>query len=244
MPHLHAHAGAGGPEAGLPARRVEADRGGGGHALEELAGRRGGQHGQGVGAGEGGVGEVHHLQVGAFGLHEGGHQAEVVVLHEHRGPLGRGFVHDGGEEPVELPVGVPGPEPAVVEAGPARQVEEVMVQEPQRGVRHHVVGHAVGVLVGLDRHEAQAPLGHEPLGGGPPIGVGHGARHPGGAAPLELGMQGGGQPARRTGRDRSAVVVQGERQRTAVGGDHEVRAHVPTLPPRLQQPPPRATMAT
>ena len=226
-------------------------RGGGRHALEDLACHRRGQHPQRVGAGEGRVGEVDGVEVGPLFGEQSGQEAEVVVLHQDGRPVGGGGVHDRREEQlVELAVGLPGPGPVVVEAWSPGQVEEVMVQEPQRGVRHDVVGHAVDVAVGLHGEQVQPALGHEPFGGRLAIGVGHGARHPGRPAPLELGMQRGGQPARGAGGHGTAVVVQRDESgprfetmtRSAFKGNRPLSyADDPT--PRLRGTLRRATMA-
>ncbi len=78
-------------------------------------------------------------------------QREVVVLHEHGVALARPLRDHVGHGPVVGPVAVPGRPPVAVEAGPVRQVEEVVVAVPERRVGDDVVGLAVGLVVDDDR---------------------------------------------------------------------------------------------
>ena len=57
------------------------------------------------------------VEVGPLLGQHAGKEAEVVVLHEHRGTLGRRRVHDLREQLVELAVRLPGGGEVVVEAG-------------------------------------------------------------------------------------------------------------------------------
>ncbi len=149
-----------------------------GQPFEQLHGHGVGQHPEPVGPGERGVGEVDRDQVGSsLGQHRP-QQAQVVVLHQHhrvRGRLGRDGLGEGLVDPSE---GVPGPGEVPVEAGSAGQLPQAVVQEPERGVAHHVIGHAV--VLGIEGQQG----GVQPLGLGatrarrPPVALGHGRGHP------------------------------------------------------------------
>ena len=118
-------------------------------------------------------------------------------------------------------VRVPRLPPAPVDAGPAGQVEQAVVQEPQRGVGDHVVGHAV--LVGVDRQRPHAEaLGlDDPLLGRLAVGVGHGGRDPGRAAGRRRRARGSTQPAGAPLGLQLAVVVPRERDGPAVRHDDD-----------------------
>ena len=131
-----------------------------------------------------------HRQIRSCLREHARHEGEVVILHQHHRRISRGTAHRFGEQPVQVAVGVPGLGEPAIHLRPTRGIEEVMVREPQRGVRHHVVSHLISLRIGLDHHKAEATFGHEPVFGGHPVGVGHRARHPGGPTPLEYGMKG------------------------------------------------------
>ena len=145
-----------GPEARLPLVAVEAARRVAGHAVEQLGHHVVGQHAEHVGRGEGRVQEVHGAQVGARLGQHAPEEREVVVLHEHGVTPARPGHHHVGHGPVVGPVALPGHAPVPVEAGPVRQVEEVVVAVPERRVGHDVVGLAVGLVVDHHRHAGRA----------------------------------------------------------------------------------------
>ena len=169
-----------GPMLGVKAAGAEAGQPG-----QELAGGVVGEHAQHVRVGEGDVAEVDRAQVGPpLGQHPA-QQREVVVLHQDRGRVG-GFGADHvGHGPVVGAVAGPGRMPVPVEAGPAGKVEEVVVDVPEGGVGHDVVGHAVGLGVDGDRAQGERRIEHaagrhrglvgRAHGHGDPHGVGVGA---------------------------------------------------------------------
>ena len=165
------------------------------HAVEQLRPHVVGQHRQHVGRGEGRVQEVHRAQVRPrLGQHPP-QQREVVVLHEDGVALARPGRHDVGHGPVVGPVALPRLPPMAVEARPVRQVEEVVVAVPERGVRYHVVGLAVGLVVDDDGEQIEPVLVHEALGDRLAVRRPHRHRGPRRAAPRQDPVQGGGQPA-------------------------------------------------
>ena len=171
------------------------------------------------GIGEGRVQEVHRAQVGPLLGQHPPEQREVVVLHEHGVALARPCHDHVGHGPVVGPVALPGGPPVAVEAGPVRQVEEVVMDVPQRRVGDDVVGLPVGVVVDHDRDEVEPVLGHEPPGDGLAVGRPHRHRGPRRAAAREEPVQRGGQPARRRRRHERAVGPRPEAERAAVGDD-------------------------
>ena len=206
-------------EAGLPLVAVEAAGAVAGHAVEQLGRHVVGQHLEDGRRSERRVQEVHGAQVGpALGEHPT-EQREVIVLHRHDvafvGPR-----HDGvGHGAVVGPVALPRDPPVAVEARPVRQIEEMVVDVPQRRVGHDVVGLAVRVVVDLDGDEVEPVEVHEPPGHGLAVRRPHRHRGPRGAGPRQQAVDRGGQSA--AGRDRNelAVAPGAERQRPPVGDD-------------------------
>jgi hypothetical protein len=175
--------------------------------------------------------EVADLHVRPPGPDEGGHELQLVVVHPHAAALGD-RLHRGIREPlVDLPVGVP---PLAVEL---RRHDDVVVQRPQRPVRHALVVELDLVGRQVDRDEVHA-LGVERLEGGGVagragpadpgcIGRAHDRRErgdqpAGGAAPPPAG--GVGADAGLVG----VLVVDGI-DRETVGHHHEVVAAVVTF---------------
>jgi hypothetical protein len=102
----------------------------------------------------------------------------VVVLDEHN-VTGRRHLDDAiGERAIDGDVGVPRLPEAVVETGAAREVEQPVMQEPQRRVRHDVV--VEPVLPGIDGEQLQVDVRNRGCARGRrrPVVVGHGGRHP------------------------------------------------------------------
>ena len=85
-----------------------------------------------------------------------GDERELVVLHEHDVAVGRDRRGSLRERLVHLDVGRPRLAPAVVEARTARQVEQPVVEEPQRRVRHHVVVEPAQPRFDVDEFEQHA----------------------------------------------------------------------------------------
>ena len=152
-------------------------------------------------------------------------QGEVIVLHQHDGVLRRSVDDGPGEGVVHSPVGIPRLPPPAVETRTAGQVPQGMVQEPERPVGDHVVGHPVGVGVDGEHPEPKA-LGVDGAGGRRfPVGVAHGGRHPAGAGVPDEGGQARHHAACAPVGDQVAPVVVGERQRPPIGDDHDVLRH-------------------
>ena len=130
-----------------------------GHAAQQLAHRDVRQRLEPHRRRERRVAEVHGGEVGPGRPEPLGHQAQVVVLHEHRRALGRRGRDGVGEGVVDLAVGVPGLGPAGVEGGLPGEVPEAVVGEPQHAVAHDVVGQAVRLgIEGDELHpEARRP---------------------------------------------------------------------------------------
>ena len=161
-----ARRGIAGAEARLPRVAVEPTGAVARHAVAHLGRDAVGEDAEHGRVGEGRVQEVHGAQIGpSFGQHPA-QQRKVVVLHEHGVALAGAAGDDVGDGAVVGPVPLPGHPPVAVEAGPLRQVEEVVVHVPQRGVGHDVVGLAVGLVVDEDGHQVQAVVVHEALGDG------------------------------------------------------------------------------
>ena len=106
-----------------------------------------------------------------------------------------------------------------VEAGPVRQVEEVVMAVPERGVGDDVVGLPVGLVVDDHREQVEAVLVHEPSGDRLAVRRPHRHRGPRRAAPRQDPVQGGGEPAGGGDRDQRAVGPGAEGERAAVGDD-------------------------
>ena len=211
--------GVAGPEVGLPLVAVEPAGRVAGHAVEQLGRDVVGQHAEHGGRGEGGVQEVHRAQVGPpVGQHPP-EQREVVVLDEHGVALGRPRHDDVGHGLVVGPVALPGRPPVAVEAGAMRQVEQVVVDVPERRVGDDVVGLPVDVVVDHDRHEVEPVLGHAPLGDRLAVRRPHRHRGPRRPAAGEEPVQRGGQPTGRRHGHQRAVGIGAEGEGAAVGDD-------------------------
>ena len=139
------------PEGLLPARTVEPDGGMGGHGLDQLGADRVGQDVDHLGCTEGRVTEVNGDEVGpALGQSSADHR-QVQILDQHDG-VGLGQVGDDrGERVVDPPVGGPRLGEVLVEAGEPGQIPQVVVEIPERGVAHDVVGHRVISGVQVDQ---------------------------------------------------------------------------------------------
>jgi hypothetical protein len=167
------------------------------------------------------VAEVHDGDVVATLAHSGRHQPQVVVLHEDHG-VGGGLVGDHvGEGLVHLAVGRPGRPPALVEARSSRQVEQAVVDEPERGVADDVVVLAVDAGVDGEGADVEAVGGDASLLGGDSIASGHGGGDPGGVGVDDERRDAGHQPTRAALGSQLAVVVDVERERPAVRHDHQ-----------------------
>ncbi|CAM5721509.1 hypothetical protein SGLAM104S_00763 [Streptomyces glaucescens] len=103
-----------------------------------------------------GVREVPDPQVGAQLAEHAGDQHQVVVLHDHRGALGRLGRQRLGEGPVVRLVGRPLAPELRVEHRLQRRLVQHVVDEPQHRVRDAVVG--VGVDLGRDVEHPHAVL--------------------------------------------------------------------------------------
>ncbi len=102
------------------------------HPAEELDGHGSGSIVISVGSQNGVWVKCTVAQVGPFLAERGAEQRQVVVLHEHGRP-GRGDVdHRFGEARLTCAVGVPRVPPTRIEARLAGEVEEPMVEGPQR----------------------------------------------------------------------------------------------------------------
>ena len=107
--------------------------------------------------GEGGVQEVHGAQVGPAPRPASARAARSgSPARSTASPRAGPGHHDVGHGPVVGPVALPGRPPVAVEAGPVRQVEEMVVAVPERGVGDDVVGLPVGVVVDDDRDAGRA----------------------------------------------------------------------------------------
>ena len=188
-----------GDEVGLPLVAVEAAGRVPGHAVEQLGPHVVGQHREHVGRGERCVQEVHEAQVQPLLGQHPPQEREVVVLHEHGVALPGPRRHDVGHRPVVGPVALPGHPPVAVEAGPVRQVEQMVVAVPERGVGDDVVGLPVGLVVDDDRNQIEAVLVHEPSGDRLAVRRPHRHRGPRRAAPREVSGAGRRRARRRRG---------------------------------------------
>ncbi len=210
-----------GAEGRGPALGVEPAGAEPGHGGQEFVAHGGGEHPQDRRVGERGVGEVGGGQVRTQVGQGRGHEGQVVVLDQHPAPLRRHLGHPLGHEAVVGAVGVPGLHPPAVGAGPAGRVEQVVVAEPQRGVRDHVVGQVVDVRLGLDQFDAQSVGGHQTLGRGQPVGLVHRGGDPGGARARHERVERARQPASGRRGDGTAVLHP-EGQGATVGDQDEV----------------------
>ena len=220
---------AGGEVVGPPLG-VEAAGGVAGHAPQQLLGHGRRQHPQQVGVAERGVGEVDRPQVGPLLGQPRADQRQVVVLDQDDGAL-LGLVDDGpGEGVVDVAVGGPRLQPPAVEAGPAGQVEQAVVEEPQGGVGHHVVGHAVGVGVDGEGVDLEALGVDHAAGRRLPVLVGHGRRDPRGPDVAHHRPEARHQAPAAPAGDQLAVVVAGEGERAPVGNEDDRRVGVAHAP--------------
>jgi hypothetical protein len=102
----------------------------------------------------------------------------VVVLHEHRGTLGR-LLDDGvGELAVVAAEAGPRLVPVPIEPGPTGQVEQVVVTEPERSVGDDLVGHLEHRGLGFDRDDHDAVRLHQAFLRRHPVGFPEGRRDP------------------------------------------------------------------
>ena len=158
-----------------------------------------------------------------------GHEREVVVLHEHDVAVRRGLDDAIGERTVDGDVGVPRLPETLVETWTARQVEQSVVEEPQRRVRHDVV--VESVLAGIESEQLDADIGERgrALGRRRPVVVGHGGGHPTDRfvrAPAQQPPECSGQPTGAATSPERAVLGAGERRRPPMGDDDHPRSSV------------------
>ncbi len=150
-----------------------------------------------------------------------GDQGEVVVLHEDAAPLGGDLGQPEREELIELAVGVPGLLPPPIDPRPPRRVEQVVVAEPERAVRHQVVGHREDVGIGVDQVDADAFVDHHPETRGHPVGLPECSGNPGCARSGHERAERTGEPPAGGGRFGTALdQVKGEG--TAIRHQHGV----------------------
>ena len=190
------------------------------HADEQLLRHVGGEDAERARVAERDVREVDRAQVLALLREPGTQEREVIVLDQDGCALGR-LVDERLREPVVVrPVRVPRYAPTPVDARPAGEVEQAVVQEPERAVGDHVVRHAVRVGLDGERSEAEALGLDRPRLGHLPIGVGHGCREPERARVTHERPEAGHEPTRTSLCLQPAVGAVGERDRPAVGGHH------------------------
>ena len=151
-------------------------------------------------------------KVGTQPAQAGSHEAQVVVLHEHGGSLGRHLGHGVGKGVVHGPVGVPGRRPRVVEGRLAREIPQAVVGEPEHLVAHHVVGQPVGLWVEGEQADVDAVGLHHAGRRRFAVAVGHGGGQPGGTG---LGDEGADARHEPTGAAPAGEVAVG----TALEGD-------------------------
>ena len=149
-------------------------------------------------------------------------EGEVVVLHED-GRSGRGLLDHGvRHDLVVAAVALPGQAPVPVEAGPAGQIEEMVVEVPQGGVGHDVVGRPVGVVVDDDGEQPEAVVFHAALRHRGAVGRPHRHRDPRRPGAGQQRPDGRDEPATAGDRDEGAVRAEAEGERSAVGDDDAV----------------------
>ncbi len=219
-------------EVPAPAVRVEADDVVREHALVDVPPDRAGEDAPGVALRPRDVDEVAQRRVGDPLANEPRREVEVVVVQEERGVgLALELLDRGrGEGPVDGDVPVtPGALQLVVDVRGACQRPEVVLEEPQRRIRDHVVEALVGQLVVGDETQAVARavarglvdrspglLRHEP------VLVGHRARDPGHLVVRDEAAQRRHEPAAAAPHDPPPRVVAPVRDGPAVGDDDQL----------------------
>ena len=149
-------------------------------------------------------------------------EGEVVVLHQD-GRAGRGPLDHGvGHHLVVPAVALPRQPPVPVEPGPAGQVEEMVVQVPQGGVGHDVVGRPVGLVIDDDGEQREAVVDHATLLDRGAVGGPHGHRDPGRPGAGQQRRDRGDEPATAGHGDQGTVSVEAEGERSAIGDDDAV----------------------
>ena len=129
-----------------------------GPAGERAADRLGdvvGQRADAVRTAERRVGEVQDPQVGSPVAQHRGHEREVVVVDEHRLAMARVGRDRVGELLVDRDVRGPRLAEAGVEAGSANEVEQPVMQEPERRVAEPVEVQALLALVDVEQPEVE-----------------------------------------------------------------------------------------
>ncbi len=200
---------------------MEAARTEGRHAREEFLARRGRKHAEHRRVGEGRVGEVGGPQIGPEPDQLVRDEGQVVVLHEDAGTFGRDLGQAKREQLVELAVGIPRLAPSPVDPRPTRCVEEMVVAEPERAVRHQVVGHRKELGIGVDQLDPDSLVDHHPEARRSTVGFTERRRNPGCARAGDERPKRTGEPSARGGRLRTPFD-QVERERPAVGHEHGV----------------------
>ena len=208
-----------------PAPGVEPARPVGGQPGQHLAGDVVRQHPQPRGGGERRVAEVDGRQVGPALDEAETQQAQVVVLHQHRRPMGGGLGHRLGEGVVDLAVRLPRLPQVPPERRLPGKIVEAVVHEPQDLVADHVVGQPVDLGVHRQQPGAEALGVDDPGRGRLPVAVRHGRRHPQGAGTRHERREAGHQPAGAPPGDQRAAAVAAERQGASVRYDDDGTVH-------------------
>jgi hypothetical protein len=157
-------------------------------------------------------------------------QIQMVVL-EKGDPCATGvaqFLDDSvGKGAVDGDVTLlPGLFQPVPEVTPAQAIQHAMMEEPQSRIAQDVVVEVVSALV--RDYEPHATAGSPALlrlrpaaGRYPPVGFGHGRRHPGDVGRADRRREGGRQAAAANARRRSLTVLPVVFQGTPVAGDYQ-----------------------